>query len=395
MKPIIFHIDVNSAYLSWTALELLKENPDAADIRTIPAIVGGDRSTRHGIVLAKSQLAKKQYRIQTAEPIAQALRKCPSLTIVPPNHALYAARSRELMDFLQTITPDLEQVSIDECFLDFTGIAHRYASPQEAAAFIRASVLERFGYTVNVGISSSRVLAKMASDFEKPNKTHTLWPSELQEKLWPLPIERLFMAGHSSVAVLKKLEIRTIGDLARSDPALISLHLKSHGKMLWEYANGLDDTPVASGPSDLKGIGNSVTLASDVTSAPAAKKILHSLAEKVAERLRADGKCASGICVEIKYSDFTRVSHQTLLNAPTQTTEVIYRTSCQLFDALWSQAPIRLLGIRTGKLASPDAPVQLSFFDLQSPKSQKQQQLDEALDKIRSRYGRDSIRRGF
>ena len=219
MSRIIFHIDVNSAYLSWTALELLKEDPDSPDIRTIPAIVGGDRSTRHGIVLAKSQSAKTQYQIHTAEPIASALRKCPSLTIVPPNHTLYAARSRELMDFLKTLTPDLEQVSIDECFLDFTGIAHRYSSPEEGAAFIRASVKERFGFTVNVGISSSRVLAKMASDFEKPDKTHTLWPSQIPEKLWPLPIERLFIAGHSSASILRKL--------AKSAPSVISANSDS------------------------------------------------------------------------------------------------------------------------------------------------------------------------
>lgn len=395
MSRIIFHIDVNSAYLSWTALELLKEDPDSPDIRTIPAIVGGDRSTRHGIVLAKSQSAKTRYQIRTAEPIASALRKCPSLTIVPPNHTLYAARSRELMDFLKTLTPDLEQVSIDECFLDFTGIAHRYSSPEEGAAFIRASVKERFGFTVNVGISSSRVLAKMASDFEKPDKTHTLWPSQIPEKLWPLPIERLFMAGHSSASVLRKLEIRTIGDLANSDPDLITLHLKSHGRLLWEYANGLDETPVTSCPAKLKGVGNSVTLSSDVTDREEAGKILRSLAEKVAGRLRADQKFASAVCVEIKYSSFEKVSHQMQLNSPTQTSDVICRTAFYLFDSLWNGEPIRLLGIRTGKLSDPDTPVQLSLFDLQKPQTQKQKNLDEALDSDRKRYGKDAIHRGF
>ena len=395
MSRIIFHIDVNSAYLSWTALELLKEDPDSPDIRTIPAIVGGDRSTRHGIVLAKSQSAKTRYQIRTAEPIASALRKCPSLTIVPPNHTLYAARSRELMDFLKTLTPDLEQVSIDECFLDFTGIAHRYSSPEEGAAFIRASVKERFGFTVNVGISSSRVLAKMASDFEKPDKTHTLWPSQIPEKLWPLPIERLFMAGHSSASVLRKLEIRTIGDLANSDPDLITLHLKSHGRLLWEYANGLDETPVTSCPAKLKGVGNSVTLSSDVTDREEAGKILRSLAEKVAGRLRADQKFASAVCVEIKYSSFEKVSHQMQLNSPTQASDVICRTAFYLFDSLWNGEPIRLLGIRTGKLSDPDTPVQLSLFDLQKPQTQKQKNLDEALDQIRKRYGKDAIHRGF
>lgn len=397
MNPIIFHIDVNSAYLSWTALELLQKNPDGTDIRTIPSIIGGDRATRHGIVLAKSLPAKTLYKIETAEPVASALRKCPNLTVVPPDHELYARRSRELMDYLRTLTPDIEQVSIDECYLDFTGIAHRYASYMDAARQIRDAVRTEMGFTVNVGISSKKVLAKMASDFEKPDKTHTLFPHELPKKLWHLPVSRLHMAGHSSVETLNKLGIVTIGDLARTDPELLSLHLKSHGRLLWEYANGIDDTPVVSAPSQLKGIGNSTTLASDVTSPMEAKQILRGLCDKVALRLRKDNSLATSVCVEIKYNTFARVSHQMQLSSPTQTGEALYGFACSLFDALWDGTPIRLLGIRTGKLVKPDAPVQLTIFDYTPEDARlkkKQQQLDAALDKIRNKYGKDAVFRG-
>lgn len=397
MNRLIFHIDVNSAYLSWTALKLLAEDPDGVDIRTIPAIIGGDRATRHGIVLAKSLSAKTIYKIHTAEPVASALRKCPCLTVVPPDRALYSRRSRELMEYLRTLTPDVEQVSIDECYLDFTGIAHRYPSYLEAARQIRDAVRTQMGFTVNIGISSQKVLAKMASDFEKPDKTHTLFPHELSEKLWKLPVSRLYMAGHSSVETLHKLGITTIGALAHTDPELLALHLKSHGRLLWEYANGIDDTPVASAPSQLKGIGNSTTLASDVTSPAEAKQILRALSEKVAERLRRDHSLAASVCVEIKYNTFVRVSHQMQLPSPTQTGKELCGYACNLFDALWDKTPIRLLGIRTGKLSKPDAPVQLSIFDYQPEDTElkkKQQKLDTALDKIRTKYGKDAVVKG-
>lgn len=267
MERIIFHVDVNSAYLSWSALKLLKENPNSTDIRTIPSIIGGDRETRHGIVLAKSISAKKIYHIQTAEPVASALRKCPSLTIVPPDHTLYSEYSKKFINFLRSLTTEIEQVSIDECYLDYSRIADRFPDCLTGASYIRNYIRENFGFTVNVGISSNKVLAKMASDFEKPDKTHTLFPEEIQGKMWPLPVSSLFMAGHSSVAVLKKLEINTIGDLAQTDPQILSLHLKSHGKMLWEYANGIDNSPLESEPAQAKGIGNSTTLSKDLVTA--------------------------------------------------------------------------------------------------------------------------------
>ena len=395
MERIIFHIDVNSAYLSWSALKLLQEHPESTDIRTIPAIIGGNRETRHGIVLAKSVPAKKIYHIQTAEPVASALKKCPSLTIVPPDHQLYSRYSKKFVGFLRSLTPEIEQVSIDECFLDYTGIAHHFPSPEAGAAYIRNYIFEQFGFTVNVGISSNKVLAKMASDFEKPDKTHTLFPEEIQQKMWPLPISSLFMAGHASVAVLQKLEINTIGDLARTHPSILSLHLKSHGKMLWEYANGIDPSPIESEPAQAKGIGNSTTLARNLTTASEAYPILEQLCQKVGSRLKAAGQSANNLCVEIKYASFDKYTRQMPLTAPTQEGKELYRCACVLFDALWNGNPIRLLGVRSGKLTNAGEPFQMDLFSYDPVATAKRQKLDQAMEKIKKKYGSDAIHRGM
>lgn len=389
---VIFHIDVNSAYLSWSALERLEQGSDT-DLRLIPSVVGGDRSTRHGVVLAKS-IPAKSFGITTGEPVASALRKCPFLVMVPPDHALYNRRSRQLMDYLCGICPDIEQVSIDECFMDYTPISANYASPEQAAAFIKDSVREKFGFTVNIGISDKKVLAKMASDFKKPDLVHTLYSREIQEKLWPLPLSRLYLCGRSSADTLYKLGILTIGDLARCDPSIPESHLKSHGVMLWNYANGRDDSVVLTIPDQAKGIGNSTTLTTDAETREDAAKVLLELSESVGRRLRAAHCRAGQVCAEIKYSTFRSVSHQMALDVPTASTDVIYRTACTLFDELWNGSPIRLLGIRTGKLTEENEPVQLSLFDYASPVSEKQKKLDEALDKIRGKYGSDAIKRG-
>ena len=278
MRKIIFHIDVNSAYLSWTAVEELK-NGGKVDLRQIPAIIGGDQKSRHGVVLAKSPSAKK-YGIRTGEPVVNAFRKCPNLIMRAPDHRMYHEKSRRLMEYLRTFTEKIEQVSVDECYMDFTEIAYRFPSPQEGAEWIREGVKRKFGFTVNIGISENKLLAKMASDFEKPDKTHTLFPDEIRQKMWPLPVSELYMAGRSSVEILKKLEINTIGDLAGAEEALIELHLKSHGRMLWEFANGIGDDQVQSVPDEAKGIGNSTTLAEDAVTYEEAEKVLKNLAEK-------------------------------------------------------------------------------------------------------------------
>ena len=389
---IIFHIDVNSAYLSWTSLARLREGSDV-DLRLIPSIVGGDMSRRHGVVLAKS-IPAKAYGIVTGEPIVNAFRKCPHLVNVPPDHALYEHMSLLLMDFLSGICPDIEQVSIDECYMDYTPIAGKYTSPEAAAAYIKDTIFAKFDFTVNIGISDKKVLAKMASDFKKPNLVHTLYSWEIQKKLWPLPVSRLFMCGRSSQETLKKLGILTIGDLAQADPDILEAHLKSHGLTLWNYANGWDDSEVLSEPAKLKGVGNSTTLAEDALTSEEAHKVLLSLSESVGRRLRASHQLAGLVCTEIKYNTFRNVSHQTLLEIPSASTDVIYKEASRLFDELWDGTPIRLLGVRTAKLVEEGEPVQLSLFDYASPVSEKQKRLDAALDSIRKRYGKDSVKRG-
>lgn len=391
---IFFHIDVNSAFLSWSALEQL-EKGSPIDLRTIPSIVGGDTNTRHGIVLAKS-IPAKAYGIRTAEPVVNAFRKCPNLTMVPPNHTMYQERSRMLMAHLADICPDIEQVSIDECYMDYTPISNKYPSPEAAAAHIKDSVLERFGFTVNVGISDRKVLAKMASDFQKPNLVHTLYSSEIPDKLWPMPVSSLFLCGHSSAEALRKLGIVTIGDLAHAQPDILQAHLKSHGITLWEYANGIDSSGIIPEPVKMKGIGNSTTLTQDAVTKEEAYRTLLQLAESVGRRVRASHELAGMVSTEIKYASFQSVSHQTTLEYPSASTDVIYKTACQLFDELWNGMPVRLLGIRTSKLIPDTEPQQMNLFDYQkaSPKSEKQQKLDSALDSLRGKYGKDIVKRG-
>ena len=394
MTPIIFHIDVNSAYLSWTAVEKLK-NGSEKDLREIPCIIGGSQESRHGVVLAKSIPAKK-YGIRTGEPVANAFRKCPNLIMEPPDHKMYSIYSRKLMDFLYTYTSDLEQVSVDECYMDFSGIAHKYRSPVEAALEIKNEVYKKFGFTVNIGISSNKLLAKMASDFEKPSRVHTLFPQEIQLKMWPLPVSELYMAGKSSVEVLKKLEIRTIGQLAQTDPRLLELHLKSHGRTLWEFANGIGDAAVHSEEGAAKGIGNSTTLSKDAETEEEAKEVLLRLAESVGKRLRKAEQKAQMVSVEIKYHDFKTASHQKQLWKASNSDQILYDNACELFKELWNGQPIRLLGIRTSKLSAESEPEQLSIFDIQTenPKDEKHKMLDKALDDIRRRFGEDAVKRG-
>lgn len=411
-KKIFFHIDVNSAFLSWSAVKRLKEGV-SVDLRTIPSVIGGDSSTRHGIVLAKS-IPAKVFGISTGEPLAAAVRKCPSLVIEPPDHHYYSEQSRLLMAYLGNICPEIEQVSVDECYMDYTPVAANYESPEAAADMIRTQVRERFGYTVNVGISDRKVLAKMASDFEKPDKVHTLFLREIPTKMWPLPISDLFMCGKSSVHALQNLGIRTIGDLANADPNVIALNLKSHGRLLYDFANGRDSSPVETVHPDRKGVGNSTTLPRDLTNAEDAYPVLLSLAEIVAARLRRAGKLCSSVNVEIRSNTFVTTSHQMLLPAPTDLADEIYLYARKLFDALWNHDPIRLLGIRTTRLTNSGEPEQLDLFSLglrqetepesngtdpvtapvvSREQSEKLRKLAAAMDSIRSRYGDNAIRR--
>lgn len=393
---LIFHIDVNSAYLSWSAAERLKKD-DSVDLRTVPAIIGGDEQSRHGIVLAKSISAKK-FGIRTGEPVASALRKCPSLLIEPPDHKLYSRRSRELMQLLHEYTSDIEQVSIDECYMAYSPIAHRFPSAVSGARTIADRIRDDLGFTVNIGIAPNKLLAKMASDFEKPDKIHTLFPEEIPVKMWPLPVSELFMVGHSSAGRLSQLGIRTIGELAGCSPEFLQQHFKSHGRLMWEYANGIDDSPLNPDSHDPKGVGNSTTLAADAKTAAEAKKVLLALSEQVSSRLRRSHQIAQTVTVEIKYSTFHSCSRQTQLSTANASSKILYEYACRLFDELWNGTPIRLLGIRTSRLLPEDTPIQLSLFDdtfaLHRADSDRQKKLDQAVDEIRRRFGENALVRG-
>jgi len=415
MSEIIFHIDVNSAYLSWSALEKLKSKSEI-DLRTVPSIIGGDEKSRHGVVLAKSVPAKI-YGIVTGEPVAMALRKCPTLILEPPDHRIYNEYSKRLMNLLLTYTSDLEQLSVDECFLNFDPIAHLYESPEAAAHMIKNTVKNKLGFTVNIGIAPNKLLAKMASDFQKPDRVHTLYKEEIPQKMWPLPVGDLYMVGKSSVHRLEQLGIRTIGELANTDVNFLIAHFKSHGQQMWNHANGIGSDHVDSSAREAKGIGNSTTLREDATTSQAAKQILLHLAESVSRRLRTAGQIAGSITVEIRYNTFENTSHQTTLPSHTNATNTIYECACQLFDEFWDKRPIRLLGIRTTKLLEKGAPVQLSLFDLPSSNmgkkttvpttvdkgkvpafsattEERRQKLDHAIDTIRKKYGNEAVIRG-
>lgn len=387
--PLIFHIDVNSAFLSWESAHRLEQDPDALDLRLVNAVIGGDEEQRHGIVLAKSPSAKK-YGIQTGEPLAQARRKCPDLVIAPPNHALYAQYSKRFITILEEVAPIIEQCSIDEAFCDMTGTTSLYGDPVIFANKLKNRIYNQLGFTVNIGISSNKLLAKMASDFKKPNLVHTLFPEEIPTKLWPLPLEDLFGIGKSSAKRLYALGFRTIGDLAHANKQYLISNFKSQGEYIWNSANGIASADLTYIPPVNKGYGNSVTLPYDITDTDTANKILLSLCETVGARIRAEGVYISVVQVQIVDCEFVHHSRQTTLPSTTNVTEKIYSCAKHLFAESWDHTPIRLLGVSTGK-ASTESYEQYNLFD--QDKYERLSKLNSAIDKIRSKYGDDSIKR--
>lgn len=404
-ETIIFHVDVNSAFLSWEASYRKDILGEAVDLREIPSAIGGDREKRKGIILAKSTPAKA-YQIQTGEPIVAALKKCPELMIVKPNFELYVKCSRAFMKILREYTPVVEQYSIDEAFMDMTGTQGLYGDPIQIAHLIKDRIYSELGFTVNIGISNNKLLAKMAGDFEKPNKVHTLFPHEIEKKMWPLPVRELFFVGRSAEKTLKLLGIKTIGDLARADVKLLKRHLKKQGEIIYRYAHGIDETPVEEVAAPNKGYGNSMTIPYDVDTIEGAKRVLLSLSETVASRLRADHMEASCISVSLVDHDFVHSSKQMTLKTNTCHTQEIYECACQIFKKLWNgHTPIRQLGVHTTQLT--DANIhQITLFEqtnvpykkqeqpcLKYEKNRKLAKLDTAIDTIRNKYGDDSIKR--
>lgn len=389
-ERIIFHVDVNSAFLSWEAVSRLKMDPDAVDLRKIPAAIGGDIKKRRGVILAKSEPAKK-YKVRTGEPITDALKKCPNLYLTAPDHELYKNNSLAFMEILKQYTPDVEQFSIDEAFMDMTGTELLWGDPVTAADRIREQIYRELGFTVNIGISENKLLAKMASDFKKPDRTHTLFLHEVPDKMWPLPVSDLYSVGAATAKVLNDMGIHTIGQLAKTGQDFLRLHLKKQGEMIWAFANGMDDSPVMTEPEQNKGYGNSTTISFDVIESNIAKRILLSLCDTVSARLRKNHVKAEVLSVSIKYSTFQKVSHQCVLQNATNITNELYENVCHLFDQLWDGSPIRLLGVTASRVLDESTPRQIQFFETKN--YDKLAKLDQALDAIRGRYGKDSIKR--
>lgn len=391
-KRTILHIDVNSAFLSWEALEQLKKG-STVDLRTIPSIVGGDPSKRHGIVLAKSIPAKK-FGIVTGEPVFQALKKCPALTVVPPSHHVYAQYSQAMTELLLTYTPDIEKFSIDECFVDASGLRLRYGDDILALAHgIRNQIRDELGFTVNIGVSENKLLAKMASDFQKPDRVHTLFRGEIREKMWPLPVSDLYMVGRASAAKFEMMGIKTIGDLANTRPEVLEQQFGKYGLMIWEYANGMDDSPVQSQESEAKDLSNETTVSFDITDKDTARLYILSLSETVGTRLRKAGLYAGVVAVQVKNSHFESYSRQKKLDKPTQDTNVIFSTAAALFEQVWRRDPIRLIGVATSQLQKNPV-IQSDMFELSSPGRADRVKLDQSIDKIREKYGQDYVVRG-
>lgn len=381
-ERLIFHIDVNNAFLSWTAVDLLKKGYPV-DIRTIPSVIGGDEEARRGIVTAKSPVAKKMG-VVTAEPLYLARRKCPGLKIFPGDYDLYHRESNKLYEYFCLFTDKIERFSVDECFLDMTGTELLYPDPIQLAYKMKDEIYEKFGYTVNIGIANNKLCAKMASDFEKPNKVHTLFQYEIEKKMWPLPVTDLFMVGKSSSKTLIELGIKTIGDLAKVDINFLKRRFKSQGDMMHEYANGIDYSEVTPRNSKSKSISTTETLPKDVDSIPELKKILMKQAERVGRQARREKLYAKTIALIFKTGEFISYSHQMKLVNPTNVTSEIYQATLEILDKGWRGEPLRLIGIRLADFTQ-DNNKQLSLFDVE--KDFYNDKIQEVMDDISEKYG--------
>jgi DNA polymerase-4 len=389
MGELIFHIDVNSAYLSWEAAYRLQQG-EQLDLRTVPSVVGGDEESRHGIVLTKSIPAKK-FNIQTGETLYNARQKCPGLLIVPPRYWLYIKCSNAMYEILKEYTPQIQRFSVDESFLNFSNMEHLYPDYMVLAETISHRIKTELGFTVNIGISNNKLLSKVASDFKKPDMIHTLFPHEIKQKMWKLPVEDLFMVGRATAPKLHNLNINTIGDLANYNLEILKSKFKSHGQVIYNYANGIDASQVRkSNYIEIKGIGNSTTIAFDVEDKDTAHKVLLSLCETVSMRLRDSQNCCTVVSVSIRGSDLISYSRQKKLTVATDSTRKIYETVCYLFDNVWKGNPVRHLGIHITDFCGNDF-YQYSYLDTFN--YEKDRKLNIAVDEIRLKFGHKAISR--
>ena len=385
MDRTIFHIDCNNAFLSWEAAYRLTKG-NTLDIRTIPAVIGGNREKRKGIVLASSYPAKK-YGIGTGMSLMEACKLCPQLDINPPDYDLYVKCSDELMSLLSEYTPLVERYSIDECFADLTGCYT--GNPRDFADMLRKEISRTLGFTVNIGVSDSKLLSKTASGFSKPDKTHELYSDELEKKYFVLPIHKLFMIGFRTCMKLYNLGYRKIGDVAKEDPALLRKHFKLFGLLIWSNANGVDHSPVRPYDERPKGIGNGMTLPADADGPDDAFPFMLSLCEISTQRLRAAKMQAYTISLGIRTNDFRFSSHQRKLQVPTQSTKEIYGICRMLYNELWDGTPSRGLSVRLSGLV-PGGTIQL---DMLGNDEERQYRIDSCIDEMRKKYGDGCLRR--
>lgn len=388
-ERIVFHIDVNNAFLSWTAVLLLQQGYKQ-DIRKIPSIIGGNEKERRGIVLAKSPIAKR-FKIATAETIYQAKKKCPMLQVFPPNYSWYSKQSHDLFEYLSQYSPLLEKYSIDECFLEMTGTNYLYKDYKSLAHKIKNEIKEKFGFTVNIGIGNNKLCAKMASDFEKPDKVHTLFKEEIEKKLWPLDVGDLFMIGKKSKEELNKLNIYTVKDLANADNKLLERHFKSQAKYMKEAAWGIDNSKVEQRSSKRESISTTETLSYDYTDEDKLKEVLFRQAEDVARQLRNQGQYAKTVAIIFKNSTFSNYSAQAKLKVPTNNTKDIYKLVIELFNNNYKKDPIRLIGLRLSDF-SDRKEKQLTLFDTeQSTDSAENDNIQRTIDTINDKFGKSIL----
>jgi DNA polymerase-4 len=391
MDRIIFHIDVNNAFLSWSAIDLLSKGYEV-DIRGIDAVIGGDESRRAGIVLAKSIGAKKKGVI-TGEPLFFARKKCPGLKTFPPNYHVYQTMSDRLFTLLSKYTPDIEIFSIDECSLDYGKVKSLYGDEMAFAMKLKDEIEHTLGFTVNIGIANNKLCAKMASDFMKPNMIHTLYDYEVESKMWPLPIEDLFGIGKKTSVKLRGLNITTIGSLAKADPDSLYPYFKNQAVKMINSAKGIDYSPVIREHEASKGISNSTTLDHDLKTKDEICKVLHSLSENLGVVLRKQHRYAQVVVVILKDQYFKSYSHQSKLKNATNITEVIFETSQQLLNDMWHQEPIRLVGLRLDNLVK-EVNYQMSLFESHED-HYKVSKLDETVDHLKLKYGSDIIQKAY
>ena len=382
----ILHCDMNNFFASVELLTL----PELAGK---PVAVCGDPENRHGIILAKNYEAKA-YGVVTAETIWQAKKKCPGLVLIPPHYDRYTDYYHKINAIYARYTDLVEPFSIDESWLDVTASRRLFGDGKTIADGIRAAVRDELGLTCSVGVSYNKIFAKMGSDYKKPDATTVITRENYRELLWILPVRELFGAGRKTAAKLETIGIRTIGDLAETDKAALEKQFGKSGTMLWEYANGLENSPVAhiDDKAKAKSIGNSTTYRRDLVSETDIKTALKALADQVATRLRKEHVKAGGIKLDIRDPYFKTISCQIRLDRPTNLAGEISETALAILRGIWPEnAPIRLLSITGIYLEDEVEAVQMSLFEKQEEVREKDEQAERVVDAIRGRFGRSAI----